>query len=982
MAVRRESVQVDMTGNVTPELIKASLAAKTFEQTLNSLSGTAVRTSRGSVSMNRTLDGTTVSAGRADTSINQLTGRLRVFADIAAVLTPTIAPVGGVLVAGMAGLANQLGVAALAGGTAIVAFQGVGDALTAVNEAALRPTKENLEKAREALSDLSPAARRFVRSVQEMRPAFAELRDSAAEGLFPGLIEALDSIESRFPDLERVLSVTGGTLGNLIAQGAEGLAGGEWDEFFNFLATDAQDTLVDLGATVGSLTRGMAELWMAVDPLSDDFSGWMRNAAADFASWADGLSETEGFAEFVEYVRANGPQVAETFVALGDAILQIVEAAAPLGGPVLASLEAVAKVIGAVADSDLGTPIMAGVAALAIYNRMLAVAVGLQAKMGLTGAGAAAQGKGAGLAGHITPGTAVLGGALVNSAVSEQGSKFEVADVNLGNASPINAINALIQRDADKFILSDLIKRAFTGPDVEEGVKNLQQEIAYTKALSADGWDGTGLQGALLGPLTDTAEQAHKATLGLQDLIAEYEALAGLLTQQGQWDAYQASLDAMTASIKENGRTLDANTAKGRANRASLNDIAESALNFSENLKGVDRIDFLKGARRSFKQAAEAAGGLDRRSRDVLAAFDELIGKNIKPKVDDSDVKGADTTAKGLKKRLGEVDSAKVSPWVKLYGVPEADAALAGLTRPRTVKVNVAMGSSTAALEAKVSADGSTVPDDGGTYADRFPYMLAPGEEVISNRFGQADRHRDLLKAINAGRLADGGSVPGLASGGTAKPGKSGKSGKNAVWIPDGVEVPNSLKGLARAIKESERALSRETSARDDLAGRMSSLGSDVSGGILGELFGATDSWSAGSTVQDAIGRLDGQIAGGNSLTSQINTLKSKGLEGGALAELLSTADSATIANFAAASAKDLDLYEKKFEVRASVAATASSAAQAAAFGAELKPVVAAVNKVEERLRVLEKIERNAPKETGKQIKRGAGNGARNTKRG
>src|SRR3712207_8389017 len=41
------------------------------------------------------------------------------------------------------------------------------------------------------------------------------------------------------------------------------------------------------------------------------------------------------------------------------------------------------------------------------------------------------------------------------------------------------------------------------------------------------------------------------------------------------------------------------------------------------------------------------------------------------------------------------------------------------------------------------------------SYADRHPYLLADGEEVISNRHGQADRWRPLLKAINAGRLAD-----------------------------------------------------------------------------------------------------------------------------------------------------------------------------------------------------------------------------------
>jgi hypothetical protein len=64
-------------------------------------------------------------------------------------------------------------------------------------------------------------------------------------------------------------------------------------------------------------------------------------------------------------------------------------------------------------------------------------------------------------------------------------------------------------------------------------------------------------------------------------------------------------------------------------------------------------------------------------------------------------------------------------------------------------------------------ADGATVPKTGLPYADRHLYMLADGEEVISNRYGQADRHRELLKAINGNRLAGGGTVGRHYGGGT-----------------------------------------------------------------------------------------------------------------------------------------------------------------------------------------------------------------------
>ena len=68
-------------------------------------------------------------------------------------------------------------------------------------------------------------------------------------------------------------------------------------------------------------------------------------------------------------------------------------------------------------------------------------------------------------------------------------------------------------------------------------------------------------------------------------------------------------------------------------------------------------------------------------------------------------------------------------------------------------------------LLAPRSADGSTVQGSRYPYGDKVLTYLAPGEEVISNRYGQADRHRALLKAINGNRYAAGGTVGNVSVG-------------------------------------------------------------------------------------------------------------------------------------------------------------------------------------------------------------------------
>lgn len=57
------------------------------------------------------------------------------------------------------------------------------------------------------------------------------------------------------------------------------------------------------------------------------------------------------------------------------------------------------------------------------------------------------------------------------------------------------------------------------------------------------------------------------------------------------------------------------------------------------------------------------------------------------------------------------------------------------------------------------AASGMTVPGQRAPYGDKVLAYLAPGEEVVSNRHGQADRNRGLLKAINANRMAKGGTA-------------------------------------------------------------------------------------------------------------------------------------------------------------------------------------------------------------------------------
>ncbi|KAA1422505.1 hypothetical protein FE697_015335 [Mumia zhuanghuii] len=324
-------------------------------------------------------------AGDLDASSDRMSNLVQT----ALALGPALVPIGAAAIPALAGLTTQFTAAAGAAGVAVLAFSGVGDALEALNDYELEPSAANLEQLNEAMAKLGPAGRDFARFLQEIRPEMQGLQDVAQAGLFPGLEDGITALMTRGPEVEGIISEIADTMGDLARAAGESLASDRWTEFFEYVRTQARPTLTDMGYALGDVTEGLADLMMAVDPLSDDFSSGMRDAARSFREWADGVSETEGFQEFLTYVQRVGPEAMSTLGSIGNALLQVVEAAAPVGEASLPVIRALANTIAAVADSPAGPVLIAVAAGISAVSRAVALYNAAQgsALMGLLGGG-------------------------------------------------------------------------------------------------------------------------------------------------------------------------------------------------------------------------------------------------------------------------------------------------------------------------------------------------------------------------------------------------------------------------------------------------------------------------------------------------------------------------------------------------------------------------------------------------------------------
>lgn len=982
-------------------------------------------------------------------SIDRLSGRVKILLDLLAIVGPAAVPIGAVAIPAVTGLAAQFGFATTGALGFVVAVQGIGDGLEALNKAHLEPTTENLTAAELAMERLSPAGGALTRQLFELRDEWRQLRDVSQEALSPGLSAALDDLEARLPDIERILQNVNETVGEMLADGAESLASDRWDDFFTFIATDAPPALAAMGSALGNVAHAMGELWMEFDPLNDDFATWLVDSTAQLDDWATRLNETDGAQEFFDYIRENGPQVAETLGAVSMAVLHIVEAAAPLGGPVLAALEAVATAISAIASSDAGPAIMATVTALALLRRGMATMEAVQGTAWAKGVKGADTFAGkvtaartpllrtsaalAGLAiassdtadGFLLSNTAsgamlgMLGGpwgAAVGGAVGlmmdlskstgtfkvntdeltatldqqtgaitrnttaytaneleKQGvlkaardlglSLSDVTQAALGNADAMLRVDAGLEAAKSGFY--DAEGRVIVG--TETLLKYKDQSFLVTDAIGTMSGELETGQGRVrrMADATDAgADSLTRAEVAAQDFADAITRLNNVLSGRAAMRDYEAAVDDFAAALKENGRSFDINTEKGRANQAALDNIAGTAIRVAENLKGAARQRFLTNA---------------------IADLREMGTKFNVPKAE----------TQRLIELLREANKADVNPRIRANTSP-AMAAIAALeARLRAIKdedvfVNVRhrpMG----------SAPGPGPQNDfnaGGDFKDRHSAEIAPGGawRVWAEPETQGESyipHANDSRRPRAKRILEhtadkfGGQVLWFAEGGTTSDEDPARPRRRRVGaIPaETAALIRQFGSLTRAIKASEEAVEKESSRRDSLRDRlagveqqMADIADAATAGFTGDPFRDRQGATRGSVGQsaggsDPIAALMEDIAYGQRRDALIKDAQRAGLGGStageqaALAEALRGADNDALASMLAAGTIQQfeDLFIRRQGVIGGVGGDAAEMVHGAEYQAlslETAEQTAELREVKAELRALRQEER------------------------
>jgi len=170
----------------------------------------------------------------------------------------------------------------------------------------------------------------------------------------------------------------------------------------------------------------------------------------------------------------------------------------------------------------------------------------------------------------------------------------DVTSAALGNAAALDRVNAQI----DEYLSKNLYDAA------GQYATDMRKALGGAAADTAEAVRQSTLLTEAVGESGDASKQAAKGITGAGDAAkiaaSDFETMADRLERltnqalgaRGASRDYEQAVDDLADAVEKNGKTLDVNTEKGRANQAALDQVAVSAVKLAKaNLENGDSLE-------------------------------------------------------------------------------------------------------------------------------------------------------------------------------------------------------------------------------------------------------------------------------------------------------------------------------------------------------------------------------------------------------
>jgi hypothetical protein len=360
------------------------------------------------------------------------------------------------------------------------------------------------------------------------------------------------------------------------------------------------------------------------------------------------------------------------------------------------------------------------------------------------------------------------------TASSPKGQLTDQYKATLNTATAANDLNNILSKQSVEFKLA-----AGSAADQKAAIDGVARSQGMSAATAAANAKAMGLTTAEYLVGSDAAKK-NAASIDKQTQAMQFSNdAAGLLKQSldalngvtldvaaAQTTASSAWL-SMTKTIHDNGNTTKLNTDAGVANRQAIEQGVRANQSYAEaeakkTKSGAAANKMLTDQRTAFIGAIEKTYGANSAIAVYVRSIYGIPAK--KTTAIDAETAAADKKIADLKARLAEFGPKTITVLANVNGAISAIRSVVEYAANQTAVIHVTTTTASHGTSGgkQVFAGGGTVEGEGGSREDRVVAHVSPGEEII--QADAAAKHRPLLKAINAGSFANGGTVGGQSA--------------------------------------------------------------------------------------------------------------------------------------------------------------------------------------------------------------------------
>lgn len=199
----------------------------------------------------------------------------------------------------------------------------------------LEERAEILEEIAKAYDSLSTEQQGAYDSMQSLKGAWDDLATSLQPQILTVFTNGMETLEGVLTRLEPMFTSVADTAVELSEAMMLNAEADDFNAFIDFLNTTAAPIMEDMAKAAGNFGMGFANMMAAFYPLASEMAGGLADMASRFREWTAGLSDSDKFNAFLDYVSANGPKLVAIVDNIVDGLVGMGEAFAPFASDML-----------------------------------------------------------------------------------------------------------------------------------------------------------------------------------------------------------------------------------------------------------------------------------------------------------------------------------------------------------------------------------------------------------------------------------------------------------------------------------------------------------------------------------------------------------------------------------------------------------------------------------------------------------------------